>query len=368
VEIKSLQSTPIDLYCLKYKLNKADNPDSERVIAEGYIKTISDKLIKSEMARFLAQRWNEKDEVVRDWMSVTDKDNIKDILSEFATVQDCINAFESQSSGKEYGIGFASVDASAKIRKKDVLILGAFSFAGKTTTLAEWVLHWILREKLRVVVFSLEMDRASFMEMIIYKIIGCNSYTFRTNPEFTNYAEKIKEKLDKYLCVVDSNGLSMEDIEKRIQIANTHIFDEPVDVVAVDYFGYIKNTNDFESASAAAKKMKEIAKKYNIVFCMLSQFARTSQATEKGKPREPMLYDLKGTGDLEASADEIYLLYRPVLNTPNLSAIDREAEKYTSFLKIAKARRGIKGETHFELVYDPQTTRLREKFTDDKMQ
>jgi len=57
------------------------------------------------------------------------------------------------------------------------------------------------------------------------------------------------------------------------------------------------------------------------------------------------------------------LLWRPVLNTPNLSPIDREALRYLSYFKIAKARRGIKGETHFELAYDPQTSKLREMFS-----
>ena len=105
----------------------------------------------------------------------------------------------------------------------------------------------------------------------------------------------------------------------------------------------------------------QIAKKYNIIFVMLSQFARTSQYSEKGKTREPMLYDLKSTGDLEASGDLIILLWRPVLNTPNLSEIDREAQKYLSYIKIAKSRRGIRGDQYFELTYDPNTSRLKEK-------
>ena len=327
------------------------------MIAESFIKTITNQMIKSEIAKYLAARWEEKVDFIRDWISVSDKENVSDIINEFSSIEKCLTSLENQSQGKEYGIGFPSVDASVKLRKKDVVILGAYSFAGKTDLLIEWVLHWIIREKLRILVFSLEMDEASFVERIVYKLIGCNSSTLP--PDFDT--ADIKEKLSKYLYVIDKNGLSMDDIEKRIHVANTHIFDEPVDVAAVDFFGYVKGTDDFSSASTQARRMKEIAKKWNLLFVMLSQFARTSQHSDKGKVREPMLYDLKLTGDLESSADEVFLAWRPVLNTPDLSEIDRERLKYLTYIKIAKARRGIKAGTHFELEYQPQTSRLREK-------
>lgn len=361
VDIASIKSTPIDLYSLNQKLNKVDNRDAEWMVAESFVRTVQSQMVKSEIAKYLSDRWGEKLDEIRDWIKVSDKENVADILGEFASVDDCLKDLLNASNEQEYGVGFPGVDASVKLRKKDVYLVGAYSFAGKSDLLIEHILHWILREKLRVLVFSLEMPKKEFMERIVYKIIGTNSWNFKKNTNQQEVAAEIKTKLEKYLQIIDTNGLTMDDIEKRIRVANTHVFDDSVDVVCVDYFGYIKGTDNFESASIAARRMKEIAKKYNIIFVMLSQFARTSQYSEKGKTREPMLYDLKSTGDLEASGDLIILLWRPVLNTPNLSEIDREAQKYLSYIKIAKSRRGIRGDQYFELAYDPNTSRLKQR-------
>jgi hypothetical protein len=107
--------------------------------------------------------------------------------------------------------------------------------------------------------------------------------------------------------------------------------------------------------------MKEIAKNNNIVLVMLSQFNKQSQYKDKsGKVAEPTQNELKGAGDIGASADVIYLIWRPYLTSGE--SIDAEEEKYITCLKVAKARKGLKkGQSHFKLVYNPDTGRLSEK-------
>ena len=104
--------------------------------------------------------------------------------------------------------------------------------------------------------------------------------------------------------------------------------------------------------------MKEIAKKNNVAFVMLSQFNKESQ---KGA-MEPTQNALKGAGDIGASADIIVLIWRPVISNPPESEIDREAMKYLTKMKVVKARKGLKNnQDRFELTYDPNTSRLEEK-------
>jgi replicative DNA helicase len=138
--------------------------------------------------------------------------------------------------------------------------------------------------------------------------------------------------------------------------------DHPIDIVAVDYFSYLAKTTTFDEASQSARRMKEIAKTNNITLVMLSQFNKQSQYTDKGgKTKEPTQNDLKGTGDIGASADVIYLIWRPAL-MGNMGDIDESENKYLTCLKVAKARKGLKqGQSHFKLYYDPETSRLSEK-------
>ena len=172
--------------------------------------------------------------------------------------------------------------------------------------------------------------------------------------------QKVADVLQKYLYIVDKNSLSIDDIDDYLQVANTNVFDEPVDIVCVDYYQYLKGTTDYSDDSKTARKMKEIAKDNNIVLVMLSQFTKASQNIDKGRFKEPTQNDLKGAGDIGASADVIYLIWRPAL-MGNLSEIEREQQKYLTLLKVAKARKGLKhGVSHFELQYDIETGCLEE--------
>lgn len=67
--------------------------------------------------------------------------------------------------------------------------------------------------------------------------------------------------------------------------------------------------------------------------------------------------DLKGGGDLEASADNIFLLWRPGKN-PELMPEEAELKKNKVMLGIGKARHGTKVE-EVELVMDLNTSRIR---------
>ena len=65
--------------------------------------------------------------------------------------------------------------------------------------------------------------------------------------------------------------------------------------------------------------------------------------------------DMKGGGDLEASADNIFLLWRPSLN-PELSPQEYEVVKNELMVGIDKARRGSKIK-EVKLVFDNKTNR-----------
>jgi replicative DNA helicase len=168
--------------------------------------------------------------------------------------------------------------------------------------------------------------------------------------------ENVRIKLSKRVKIVDRNNISIEEIDRMIKIANARmIWDNSgqTDVVIVDYFQYMKNTHNYEAASASARQMKAVAKDNNVLFIMLSQLSRQGSDWER-----PTMQMLKSTGDLEASADIILMAWRPG-NDPNLSEIDKMALEDVIMVIIAKSRRGAEV-TDFKHYFDRETTRIVE--------
>ena len=169
--------------------------------------------------------------------------------------------------------------------------------------------------------------------------------------------EELLAKLSEYLIVFDGNRYSIDDIERRIKLVNSRsLLKGDVDVVIVDYFGYMSGTSTFEDASVSARKMKAIAKDNNVIMVMLSQLNRGSMASE-----EPTMQNLKSTGDLEASGDIVLLLWRPAKD-PTLSLEEREKLLYVTRAKIDKARDGMFGPNVMEFTYNSDTSRLEEYY------
>lgn len=222
----------------------------------------------------------------------------------------------------------------------------------------EYMLRAICQDNMRVAFFSLEMPKGKLIERCLAKLIKCST------PEVEGYiasndtaVQKVIAKLQNRLVVFDGNDYSMGDIQKRIELVNTkNILGGPIDMVFVDYFGYMKGTSEFEGASAAATKMKAVAKENDLIFVMLSQLNRG------GNPYgEPNMQQLKLTGDLEASADVIMLLWRPGKD-PNLSLEEKDQLENVTRIKIDKTRDGMYGNPVSEYYYNKATSRLEEKY------
>ena len=220
----------------------------------------------------------------------------------------------------------------------------------------EMALRAIVKNKMRVAFFSLEMPKGKLIERMIAKIIGCPF------PEVEGYmasndciAQRVISKLEGRLVVFDGNNMTMKDIDRRVKLLNAkNVLGGPIDMVFVDYFGYVQGTSTFEDASSSAKMMKAIAKSNDVIFVMLSQLNRTGSSYE-----EPTIKMLKSTGDLDASGDFVFLLWRPG-KSPGLTLEEQTEMRYVTRLKIDKTRDGEYGPNLAEFTYNPNNSRLEE--------
>lgn len=357
IDLSALETQGIDKAVLELELNQCANLEKEYAVVEKFVRSISNVMIKADIAKMLATRWNQELSDVKAFLQVSGDTKVDEVLSEFSTAKDCIDKLLTTLDTKTYGIGFPKIDYSfGGVQKKEVVLIGAYSKVGKTDFICEIILHSVMRLKMNCVVVSLEMPKEGLMRRLLVKLFGVNIKKLNEmlkSPESAAHIAKALEVFDKYLYVIDTNKLSLDEIKYRVEIANKKIFDKPVDRVFVDYFQYMKNTEEFSDIEATAKSMKSFVKELNVELYMLSQFSRNDRSWER-----PSIASFKGGNSMESSFDKCILLWRPSKN-PKLAEIEREEIKYQTMVYL-ESREEMYGSDIFEMRYDPETSRLLE--------
>ena len=354
----------IDLYCAKQVLAEDDDRDVQERNLVAYVKTVSNPLVKQDICEYTAKLWGKSIEAVRELLSIKG-DTVDEKLSKISSVESAYTALENLKEEEAILTGFPNIDDAVHMHRKEVTMIAAYSFQGKSTFLCELILNWCIAQRRRVLFFSLEMSKEQVMKVIISKIVQIPQYKVVDYiHEHKEVYQLICDKLSNLLYIVDENNLSMDDIEEYTKLVKSKLGD--LDIIAVDYFGYMQNVETVEAQESTAKRMKAIAKSLNLMFVMLAQLNKASQSKDKeGKFRQPTMNDIKGAGGQGASADTLFLIYRQVLQDPSLSPIDRERLKNITTLIIAKCREFRNENSMFELEYNPATSRLTEKVNDN---
>lgn len=354
-KVEELPVESIDLFVLKQILLSCASTDAERNVTAGYAKTVRSPLVLEDISEYLSVRWSMDKKVVRDFLNIS---KTTDKLDEhFKGAEECFKETLELLQATPIQFGFPSIDAAIRGggRKKDVTFIGGYSSVGKTFLTVQMCVDLVVRQHKNVLFFSLEMSAGALYERIIACMLGKDSYTvekmiLQGDPFVYALLEKLKERL----FIIDENDMTCEEIEKHIKYANAKIFrDNPVDVVLIDYIQYMKDCQEFSALAATAKGMKPIAKRNNLHLIVLSQFNRGTKSWER-----PDMSALKGGGDLEASADIIFLLWRPG-NDPAMVPEERKLCKNDIMLAIAKARRGCSMD-EMKLLLDSKTSNIRE--------
>lgn len=359
--LQDLPTEHIDIFTIKQVIKQYKTIEQQYVVAEAFLKTIRSPMIRAEAIKALGQIW---DRDVSDLKAYFDSgvSAEEDIVETLHDASSSLNQLRDIYKRGTYPTHFQLLDnCIGGISKGQVLLIGAYSSSGKSDIAIEYILRQIVQNKANVVFFSLEMPRGKIMERIVCKILKKRISEVKelimNNDPVVN---QVLEKIGKKLYIVDENNLSMHDIERYINTINTrNIMDGGVDVIVVDYFTYLKGAGDYDGASQQALMMKGIAKRYNVIFTMLSQLNRSGNTYE-----EPTMNQLRMTGDLEASADYILMIWRPD-RAPNLSLEKQQELRNITRCKVEKARDGMNGPPMFELKYNIHTSRLEEVLTAD---
>lgn len=122
------------------------------------------------------------------------------------------------------------------------------------------------------------------------------------------------------LVVSDTPGLSVAQIRARVRAEQRR---GPVGLVVVDHLGLLRAPSGAArqdrrvQVDAIARSLKELAMELRVPVLALAQLNRASTARSDGMP---MLSDLRESGEIEQSADVVFLMHRD-LSDPELSTV-----------------------------------------------
>lgn len=218
----------------------------------------------------------------------------------------------------------------------DMHIIAARPGVGKSA-LALQVIKNMIRDGRKVAYYNLEMGNKQVYERLLASESGIELTRIRmaTNflgdesMKFGRAQNRIKQFGDLYVI---TGSRSVDELR---------VGAERYDVIVVDYLQLLKSdgrrgANRVAEVGDISHGLKNLATDFNIPLIALSQLNR---ASEKTADREPLLSDLRESGDLEQDASTVLMLWD----------LDRE-DRSRKGLKIAKARQGesVMIELHFD--------------------
>ena len=245
--------------------------------------------------------------------------------------------------------GFKDIDdALTGLNRSDLIIIAGRPGHGKTTFALNIASNVALKQKKKVVIFSIEMSIEQLVSKILSSEAGIDSKAFRTGDMTTDEwyrlteAAQVLSKTELYFD--DSAGITVAEIKAKLRRV------EDVGLLVIDYLqlmsaGKVMNNRVLE-ISEITRGLKILAREFDIPVILISQLSRSS---DKEK-REPRLSDLRDSGSIEQDADIVLILDRD-------KDKDEDEQKNVANCIIAKNRHGETGTK--QLSWDGTHSRFR---------
>ncbi|EAX4765278.1 replicative DNA helicase [Salmonella enterica subsp. enterica serovar Louisiana] len=236
--------------------------------------------------------------------------------------------------------GIEELDAkTGGIEPTDLVFIAARPSMGKTE-LALNIIDKVSEQGRGVLFFSMEMPNIQIGERMVSAAGGMSVSRLKAAAKFEDedwarLSRGIGHLTGRNIWMVDATDLTLEQIQKT---ATSHQIAHPeIALVVIDYLLLIKiqSTARYDLAvGEVSKGLKRLAKTNRIPVLALSQLSR---GVESRANKRPMNSDLKNSGEIEADADIILMLYRDEVYNPESPA------KGIAEINITKQRNGVLG-------------------------
>ena len=244
---------------------------------------------------------------------------------------------------------FDELDAyTSGFQKSELIIIAGRPSMGKTSFALNVAQHLVIKEKIPVGVFSLEMSAEQLVMRLLCSEARVDSHRLRMghikHSEFAELAIVAGYLSEAPLYIDDSAGVSMMELRAKARRLKAEV---NVGCILIDYLQLITvrepTENRQQQISVISRNLKNLAKELDIPVVCLSQLSRAVES--RGGDRRPMLSDLRESGAIEQDADTVLMLFRPEVYEGEESERAGMAE-----VIIAKQRNGPTGTVKLAFV------------------
>ena len=230
-------------------------------------------------------------------------------------------------------------------KKSEITVIAARPGVGKTAFAITHAINAAIKEKKRILFFSLEMSSKQITKRFISFLTNSDISSLLnralTNIEKDNLKTVLEQNQDLFkdlnIFLIDQPLIDFFDIKN---LCRSIVFKEKIDIVFIDYLQLMRisvfarrRENRHEELSRICTSLKNLSLELDIPFVLLSQLNRSTFFT-----KEPSLYNLKSSSAIEESADNVLLL-----QTLGEEETNEQKQSKVILVKVAKHRNGPLG-------------------------
>ncbi len=312
-------------------------------------------LLRDDLSDYLAEKWGKEKRIIAQYFGAEQKAADADSFAGPIDLYDNYLEYVRNTRRNGVRLGIPGIDRLVRrIAPGEVGYLQARTSVGKTAFMLN-ILGRLSQAGVQTLFFSLEQPKEQIYERMMQIANRRRGYeienmVFSMDPDVAELNENFYAMF-KNVHVVDKSSMTLGQIRDHInQFSAIH---KTPQVIALDYFGYIKSEGRkdvYEASSERAKEIKAAAKDFNMAWFVLHQLSRSG-----GSGGEPVTLDMgRDSGVVEESADVMIGAWRPELekDIDETERQRREAESVLMF-SVLKNRSGPTGLV--KLHFDKQT-------------
>lgn len=366
------EGKPVDEIVLSEKLREMGAPDSvanlnyigeilageaTAAFAKNYAQIVKDKsylrklikLAENMMASAYEGRENADDIMEKSesemFALMQKKSGLRDFTSINEVLSNVISEIEAATlnKGKINGLrtGFTDLDNMLTgLHGGELLLVAARPAMGKTAFVLNIAHHVAFKEKVPVVIFSLEMSA----EQLVTRLVSVDSMVEAkslktgeiTDDDWIKIVETTNNMAGADLFIDDNSSITIAELRTKCRKLHQT---KNIGLIIIDYLQLMNSSTKVESRqlfiAEVSRALKGLAKELNVPVIALSQLNR---AVDSRPDHRPQLADLRESGAIEQDADVVMFIYRDDYYTKEESLKPGVAE-----ITIAKQRNGSTG-------------------------
>ncbi len=218
-------------------------------------------------------------------------------------------------SGKVSGLPTCWSDLDEKtsgLHPGDLVIVAGRPSMGKTAFAMNLAEHAVIKQRVPVAVFSLEMEKVQLVDRLVSGLARIDFHKLRTadleDEEWNRVTEATKKLNEAPLFIDDTPAMTPLELRSRARRLKR---EHGLGLVVVDYLQLMQSPgrkeNRTQEVSEISRSLKALAKELRVPVIALSQLNRS---LEQRPNKRPLMSDLRESGAIEQDADMIMFIYR----------------------------------------------------------